>query len=511
MPGAGFVLVIVRCALILYSDNQRIRRECPIMYTDLQAALEDEIRRFGTNIFQMLGAYRVAPWERAYWNNAFTKLTIDQPALRASLFRLVDVLPALDSNEALLSHLDEYLSEPVKEIHPALQWLLSLALTPALGKITARAIRLGVSQMARVFIAGETPSDALPSLSAILGSDQTYTVDLLGEFSLSEDDAEVYLERYLEVIEVLSAQRTSHSSNPSNAASPVCISVKLSALYSQTSMLNFDKSVEILSERLTKIARKVRDSRGSLYVDAEDSGNNPIIYETFKRVFGGDEFKTLEYPGIVVQAYAQNAHCILDDLLRFAQTRGAPIAVRLVKGAYWDFERVIADQQGWDFPLYSEKSHSDYNYEVLSKLLLDNVNICRPAFASHNIRSLSHACCYAAQNGVTKDKFEIQILFGMADAIAASYKQLGYHTRFYVPIGSLIPGMGYLVRRLLENSSNESFLRHTFFESADISYLLSRPSAPPTTPSLAFDQGRSTSDHPRPALDTNALRLECDY
>ena len=276
-------------------------------------------------------------------------------------------------------------------------------------------------------------------------------------------------------------------------------------------MLNFDKSVEILSERLTKIARKVRDSRGSLYVDAEDSGNNPIIYETFKRVFGGDEFKTLEYPGIVVQAYAQNAHCILDDLLRFAQTRGAPIAVRFVKGAYWDFERVIADQQGWDFPLYSEKSHSYYNYEVLSKLLLDNVNICRPAFASHNIRSLSHACCYAAQNGVTKDKFEIQILFGMADAIAASYKQLGYHTRFYVPIGSLIPGMGYLVRRLLENSSNESFLRHTFFESADISYLLSRPSAPPTTPSLAFDQGRSTSDNPRPALDTNALRLECDY
>lgn len=481
------------------------------MHTDLEAALEDEIDQFGSNVFQMLGSYKVSPLEPAYWNNVFTKLTIDQPALRASLFRLVDVLPALDSDEAILSHLDEYLSEPLKRIHPALHWLLGLSLTPPLRTITAKAIRFGVSQMARVFIAGETPSDALASLSNILGNGQTYTVDLLGEFSLSEDDAEVYLARYLEVIEVLSTQSRSYSPQCNTSSSPICISVKLSALYSQTSMLNFEKSVEVLTERLSKITRKVRDARGSLYVDAEDSGNNPIIYETFKRVFGSDEFRTLEYPGIVVQAYAHNSHSIVDDLLEFAHSREAPIAIRLVKGAYWDFERVIANQQGWVFPLYSEKSHSDYNYEVLSRLLLDKTHICRPAFASHNIRSLSHACCYAASNGVARDKFEIQVLFGMADAIASAYTQLGYSTRFYVPIGSLIPGMGYLVRRLLENSSNESFLRHTFFESANIRTLLSKPRAPRIAHPVAHSEEDSARGNPQPPLDTTTLRLNCDY
>lgn len=480
------------------------------MYTDLDDSFEDEIKRFGTTIFQMLGSYSVSPFERTYWNNAFTKLTIDQQALRASLFRLVDVLPALDSDNAILNHLDEYLREPLTQIHPAFKWLLGLTLSPALRNVTTKAIKFGVSQMARVFIAGETPSDALPALAEILRNNQAYTVDLLGEFSLSEDDAEVYLNRYLEVIEVLSSQ-SSYSPNANTTTSPVCISVKLSALYSQTNMLNFDKSVEVLTERLSKIARRVLQTRGSLYVDAEDSGNNPIIYETFKRVFGSDEFKGLEYPGIVVQAYARNAQYQLEDLLRFAQWRQVPIAIRLVKGAYWDSERVIANQQGWEFPLYSEKSHSDYSYETLSKLLLDNVHLCRPAFASHNIRSLSHACCYAAKNGVTHDKFEIQVLFGMADAIASAYKQLGYLTRFYVPIGSLIPGMGYLVRRLLENSSNESFLRHTFLESADISSLLAEPSAPPSFKSATQCVNGSMVGHSRSLSDTSALRLGCDY
>lgn len=492
--------------------GERTQRDQLIMYSDPKDTLEDEILRFGSNVFHMLDTYQVSLFERAYWNNAFTKLTINQPALRSSLFRLVDVLPALKSDEAILSHLNEYLAEPLNQIHPAFKWLLDIMLTPPLKKITAQGVTFGVSQMARTFIAGETPADGVSALSHILRDGQAYTVDLLGEFSLSEDDAESYFRRYLEVIDVLS----NHSSLQDTQSekkyhSPVCISVKLSALYSQTDMLNFDKSVEVLSERLSKITRKVVEAQGSLYVDAEDSGSNPIIYETFKRVFSSDEFKALENPGIVVQAYARNAQSIVEDLLRFAQTRGAPIAIRLVKGAYWDFERVLANQQGWDFPLYSEKSHSDYNYEMLSKVLLDNTHICRPALASHNIRSLSHACCYAAKKGIPPNRFEIQVLFGMADAIAAVYKQLGYLIRFYVPIGSLIPGMGYLVRRLLENSSNESFLRHTLFESADIRALLRASTAPDLTTTMPSGENGSIRNHPQTAIETNALRLGCEY
>jgi RHH-type proline utilization regulon transcriptional repressor/proline dehydrogenase/delta 1-pyrroline-5-carboxylate dehydrogenase len=98
-----------------------------------------------------------------------------------------------------------------------------------------------------------------------------------------------------------------------------------------------------------------------------------------------------------------------------------------------------------------------------------------PAFGSHNIRSLSHACCYAEQRGLTPKDFELQVLYGMAEPIAQAFKSRGYLTRMYVPLGDLLPGMGYLVRRLLENTSNESFLRHTFFDSEEVSTLLKEP------------------------------------
>jgi RHH-type proline utilization regulon transcriptional repressor/proline dehydrogenase/delta 1-pyrroline-5-carboxylate dehydrogenase len=261
--------------------------------------------------------------------------------------------------------------------------------------------------------------------------------------------------------------------------SPVCISVKLSALYSQTGALNFSRSVEVLSERLSEIVRKAKSYGALVYVDAEDSGNNPIIYETFKRVFSSQEFIDFPYPGIVVQAYARNAEERIHELLDYARQRGGPIAVRLVKGAYWDLERVVSSQNHWEFPLYDQKRHSDASYEHLTRLLLDNHDVCLPAFGSHNIRSLSHACCYAEHKKLSAKDFEIQVLYGMAEPIAQAFAKRGYLTRMYVPLGELLPGMGYLVRRLLENTSNESFLRHTFFEHAAVRQLLRDPAEPP--------------------------------
>ncbi len=138
-------------------------------------------------------------------------------------------------------------------------------------------------------------------------------------------------------------------------------------------------------------------------------------------------------------------------------------------------ERVITLQNDWDFPLFERKHLSDASYERLSRVLLDNTALCLPAFGSHNVRSLSHACCYAESKGLTPKDFEIQVLYGMAEPIAEAYAKRGYLTRMYVPLGELLPGMGYLVRRLLENTSNESFLRHTFLEHSEITDLLKDP------------------------------------
>ena len=455
-------------------------------YTPMNDTLEQDISALGKAIFSDLSGYNNSPLERGYWNTLFTRLTINLPELRTSLFRLVDVLPALDSDDIILRHLLEYLYKPLAEYHPALGCLLRLGEARPLRRITATLVRRSVAEMAKVFIAGETPLEAIPQLNRLLAHGQSFTVDLLGEYSLSEQEAILYLERYLEVVDTLDKHLSPVSNSNRTHKSSVCISIKLSALYSQIDSLNFESSVNILSDRLSRIARAVEQVSGTLYVDAEDSKYNPIVYETFKRVFGSEEFKLIPHPGIVVQAYSRDALDITNDLLQFAADRGAPIAVRLVKGAYWDSEQVIASQNNWSCPLFSVKEHSDANFEDISKLLLDNTSLCRPAFASHNIRSLTHACCYAERNGLGKDTFEIQVLYGMADAIANTFTHRGYQTRFYAPIGKLIPGMGYLVRRLLENSSNESFIRHTFFEPTAIEKLLAKP-APIRSQQLIHD------------------------
>jgi RHH-type proline utilization regulon transcriptional repressor/proline dehydrogenase/delta 1-pyrroline-5-carboxylate dehydrogenase len=447
----------------------------------LSPALNQSIIDFGTGVFRDLEDYELSPLEIRYWNARIMQWSMSRPDFKVNLFRLVDVLPTLTTPQALADHVRQYLTEPANRIHPALGWLVSLSDSPIGTWLTAKAVTTGVHQMANLFIAGHTPTEALPVLKRLRSHKYAFTVDLLGEFCVCEDEALDYQKRYLDALDTFGATipnwrvgRPIIAGHPGET-SPVCISVKLTALYSQTSPLNFTRSIDVLSERLAEIARRARKYGALLYVDAEDSGNNPIIYETFKRVFGAQEFIDLPFPGIVIQAYAKGAAQCVSEMLSFARQRGAPIAIRLVKGAYWDMERVISAQNHWDFPLFEEKHLSDASYEQLTRVLLDNTDICLPAFGSHNIRSLSHACCYAESKGLTPKNFEIQVLYGMAEPIAHAFAKRGYLTRMYVPLGELLPGMGYLVRRLLENTSNESFLRHTFFEHSEVLHLLRDP------------------------------------
>jgi RHH-type proline utilization regulon transcriptional repressor/proline dehydrogenase/delta 1-pyrroline-5-carboxylate dehydrogenase len=452
--------------------------------SSLTPDLNEQIVEFGADVFQDLQEYQLSPLEVRFWNARMMEWSMSHPEVKVNLFRLVDVLPTLKSPQAVADHVRQYLTGPANRIHPALGWLISLSQNSLGTWLTSKAVTFGVRQMASLFIAGFTPQSSLPVLRRLRRDGFCYTVDLLGEFCVCEDEALEYQQRYIDALETFGATMTDWSEGKPiieghpGELSPVCISVKLSALYSQTGVLNFERSVDILSERLSEIVRRAKKFSALVYVDAEDSGNNPIIYETFKRVFRSQEFIDFPYPGIVIQAYDRNSEARVNEMLEFAKARGNPIAIRLVKGAYWDLERVNSAQNHWEFPLYDLKRHSDASYEHLSRLLLDNHNVCLPAFGSHNIRSLSHACCYAKRKGLSVKDFEIQVLYGMAEPIAQAFSRRGYLTRMYVPLGELLPGMGYLVRRLLENTSNESFLRHTFFEHSAIQELLRDPAQP---------------------------------
>jgi RHH-type proline utilization regulon transcriptional repressor/proline dehydrogenase/delta 1-pyrroline-5-carboxylate dehydrogenase len=181
--------------------------------------------------------------------------------------------------------------------------------------------------------------------------------------------------------------------------------------------------------------------------------------------------------------------------------------VRLVKGAYWDAETIEATAEGWPVPVFAEKDETDANYERCTRLLLDHHGEVRAAFGSHNLRSIGYAVAYARSKGVPDSGYEVQMLYGMAEPIQAAIRRLGLRLRVYAPVGELVPGMAYLVRRLLENTSNDSWVRHRFAEGRDLEELLAPPAVdrlpPPEPPrhGVATDAADPAAYEPEPPAE----------
>jgi RHH-type proline utilization regulon transcriptional repressor/proline dehydrogenase/delta 1-pyrroline-5-carboxylate dehydrogenase len=172
------------------------------------------------------------------------------------------------------------------------------------------------------------------------------------------------------------------------------------------------------------------------------------------------EFAAGPSAGIVLQAYLVDSPAYLDELLSWAEStpRAHPFTIRLVKGAYWDHEVVQAAQHGWTPPVFTDRKACDRNFERLTKRLIDATPTVKVAIASHNLRSISAAAAYADARGVGNDDLEFQILRGLGDDTQAAIAATGRRVRCYCPVGDLVAGMAYLVRRLLENTANDSFL-----------------------------------------------------
>ena len=197
--------------------------------------------------------------------------------------------------------------------------------------------------------------------------------------------------------------------------------------------------------------------------DMESYAHKNTTLDLFKTLCTEAEFQDWPHAGIVIQAYLRDAEADLRDLIEWGRARGTRFTVRLVKGAYWDYEKIKSRQNGWDCPVYLQKPESDVNFEALTRVLLENESIVTAAFGSHNVRSIAHAQALAEEVGIDRSRFEFQFLYGMAGPIKRALVEMSYRVREYCPVGELLPGMSYLVRRLLENTSNEGFLRAKFF------------------------------------------------
>jgi RHH-type proline utilization regulon transcriptional repressor/proline dehydrogenase/delta 1-pyrroline-5-carboxylate dehydrogenase len=184
------------------------------------------------------------------------------------------------------------------------------------------------------------------------------------------------------------------------------------------------------------------------------------VLELILDLLAEDEFRSGPSAGLVLQAYLRDSPGTLDTILEWLGhvERAHPLTIRLVKGAYWDHELVEARQHGWPAPVFEHKADTDRNFEQLTRRLLDARPAVRVAIASHNLRSVAHAIAYSRLSGGGDEDVELQVLRGLGDPLGEAIASQGLRVRAYCPVGDLVAGMAYLVRRLLENTSNDSFL-----------------------------------------------------
>jgi len=255
----------------------------------------------------------------------------------------------------------------------------------------------------------------------------------------------------------------------------VNISIKPSALYSQARASDFEGSIREILGGLEPVVEKAKGMGAFVCIDMEQFRYKDITLELYRRL--RSNFRDYPHLGVVLQAYLRQTERDLDQILGWAKRESLPISIRLVKGAYWDYETVIAKQNGWDIPVYTVKAESDAAFERLAKKILENHERCHLACGSHNIRSISAVMELAQALRVPEERYEFQVLYGMAEPVRKGLLKVARRVRLYCPYGELLPGMAYLVRRLLENTANESFLRQSFAEGAEVDRLLANPLA----------------------------------
>jgi len=447
--------------------------------------VEAETHRLGTEIWNQLSHRRASMFERRWWDDRILSAAMADESLKVQMFRFVDVLPRLKTHRDVTRHLQEYFLEVKEHLPFAIEMVRfgieHLSPDSVLSRALAYNARSNATRMARRFIAGTSVSEVLSAITALRTQGFAFTLDLLGEAVISEAEAEAYQASYLELIDGLAPIVNAWPENAQTdfdhegAIPRVNVSVKLSALVSHFRPMDVVGTSNAVKERLRPLLRKAREQQAYLHVDMEQYSYKNLTLEIFKQTLMEEEFRDWSDVGIVVQAYLPDAERDLAGLLEWSRNRGTPVWIRLVKGAYWDYETVVAHSRNWPTPVFQEKWESDDSYERLTKTLLENYTLLRPAFGSHNLRSLSYAVACARQLQVPEGAFELQMLYGMAEEQARVFSESGHRVRIYTPFGELMPGMAYLVRRLLENTSNDSFLRQSYDENVKIEDLLMKP------------------------------------
>ncbi len=457
----------------------------------LAASLEARTQQLGRALLDEAARYRPGPAERI--EDWLLTHAVSDHRFRDRLLRYMDVLAALDhdsSGREAKRLAREYFGDSFPELPRGLRWLLRLARSEHLpAPVVGETARRSAEVFARRFITPPGVATVSQTIEYLAGLGRLPSFDLLGEAVLSEREADAYVEGYLRLIAQLAAH-PSVSARAVTGNAALQVSLKLSSLTSHFTPVDPEGSVQRVLPRLITIARAARQAGVSLTVDMEQHAYRDLTWEAFQRAFGsGGEFGDWGDVGIVLQGYLVDAPVQAEAYARFALQRPAPFQVRLVKGAYWDYETIVAAANRWAPPVLTMKHATDWRFERLLERLLEAPGI-RLAVASHNVRAHAYAEAVREHVGLPAGAIEHQTLFRTAEGTSRALAALGWSERDYVPVGELLPGMAYLVRRVLENSSQAGFLLQ---RRAGVSpEALLRPPREPEPPSTAPAEERAS-------------------
>lgn len=447
------------------------------------SALNARIISRGKEFFVTVAGEKPSLFNKGAWMGKVMDWSMQNEQFKVQMFRFVDAFPSLTTGKLLTDHIREYFGEE-KDMPPVLSTGAKMAgmLGSLGGAVLNKVISANIQEMARQFIVGETTKEAVKNIEKLRKEGFAAVVDVLGEATLTDQEAEVYVSTYLEVLESLKKEQQNWKGLPGRDgdqnldwghAPRVNVAVKPTALFALANPQDFEGSVQAILGQMRRICTKVVEMNGFLCIDMESYRFKEITLEVFRRL--KLEYREYDQIGIVLQAYLKDTDKDLADLLAWARGNNTRISIRLVKGAYWDYETVKAKQNGWEIPVWTIKAESDAAYERQARLILENSPVCHFACASHNIRTISAIMEIAKELNVPESRYEFQVLYGMAEPVRKGILKVAGRIRLYCPYGDMVPGMGYLVRRLLENTANESFLRQSFAEDAQVERLLEDP------------------------------------
>jgi len=420
-----------------YLENETLKREKQI---------EAFTQSFGKKMFSVVRNESQSIFKAFYWKQFPMRWFGRNETLRVQLLKFVSGYPIIISPEGKFEHFKKCFIDEL-ESAPWLFLFASLAGKLPLGrKIIVSVMDRAIKLVARHFIVEDSKEEVSRAIGRLKKEGASCNLDVLGEEVLSEEAADEYLEKYLSLLKIVNTE----------------VSLKPSGL----------KNSEYRLREIFKAA-----SAGAT-VDIEQYFSRDFTFETFKRVLDEEKFQHFDKAGIAFQVYLRDWKDSLKNLVLWAKERNHEIKIRLVKGAYWDFEVSSARKDGREIPVFTEKWQTDLAFEEACELLMADKAIrenIRIAVASHNVRSVAKAMALAEVYGFPKERMEFQVLYGMGYPLMKAIIKMGYSVKVYVATGDMAAGIAFLVRRIIENTSQTSFVFQSLDSKIPIEELLKNP------------------------------------